>query len=143
VIGAAARATYGHHLLLRLSGIRDVGALERPEQVAECLRTLVQRVGMRVLAGPLIGQEEGPPEKRGCSGVVILYESHAAIHTYPALGEAFVDLFSCRAFDLDTVAGTLEAFFGPHRIAERTVLERGVHWSPDAARELDTWMRSR
>jgi S-adenosylmethionine decarboxylase len=138
-----ARETYGLHLTLRIGAIDDRAALSDPQAVDRFLRGLVDGVGMSILAGPLVGTEDGPPERAGVSGVVILRESHAAVHTYPALGEAFVDVFSCRPFAPDTVLGVLRQHFGPHRVTERSVRTRGRHWDTDITRELTAWSHRR
>ena len=70
-------------------------ALDDEIEVAKFLKKLVAALGMRVRAGPLCGRNGGAPEKNGISGAVILYESHAAIHTYSQLRAAFLDIFSC------------------------------------------------
>jgi len=61
----------------------------------------------------------------GVSGVVIISESHLAIHTWPEHGFAAVDYFTC----VDRVAperamATLKQAFGAQRL-ETAVLERG------------------
>jgi len=61
-------------------------------------RNFVAVLRMRVRAGPLCGRERGAPEKNGISGAVILYESHAAIHSNSQLRSAFLDIFSCVPF---------------------------------------------
>lgn len=133
------RDAYGLHLTLRLTAIEDRVALGDPALVDGFLRTLVDRVGMTVLAGPLVATEEGPIERAGVSGVVILHESHAAVHTYPALGEAFLDLFSCRRFTPEVVLAVLRQYFGAHHVTERSLLTRGRHWDTDVAHELSAW----
>lgn len=135
--------TYGLHLTLRIAAIEDRAALGDPVRVDEFLRAVVDSVGMTVLAGPLVATEEGPRERAGVSGVVILHESHAAVHTYPALGEAFVDLFSCRRFTPGAVVAVLGRYFGPHHVRERSLRTRGRHWDTDVAKELAAWGRRR
>src|SRR4030042_570390 len=39
---------------------------------------------------------------QGISGVIVIAESHFAIHTWPEHGYAAVDLFSCSDFDFKT-----------------------------------------
>lgn len=39
--------------------------------------------------------------KIGVSGVVLIAESHIAIHTYPEKEYFTVDIFSCKEFDLE------------------------------------------
>jgi S-adenosylmethionine decarboxylase len=134
--------TYGLHLTLRLGGLKR-DALDNPDTVALFLRTLVSNIGMRILAGPLVAHEEGPEETAGYSGVVILYESHAAIHTYPHRAAAFLDVFSCQQFSIAQVQDTLSAHFGSHEVLEQRVAERGLHWSADVHEEMLAWRGGR
>ena len=131
--------TYGLHLTLRLVDIENRHALDDPDTVNQFLKSLVRRVDMRILAGPLTGREDGGPERSGVSGVVILYESHAAIHTYPHLGGAFVDIFSCRAFDHEVVLAVIDEYFGSHCVRELETQTRGRHWGADIRKEQLAW----
>ncbi|MDQ4069014.1 MAG: S-adenosylmethionine decarboxylase [Actinomycetota bacterium] len=135
--------TYGVHLMMQVAEVERREALADPETVAAYLRSLVGRVGMSILAGPLVETEHGGPECFGVSGVVILYESHAAIHTYPDLGRAFLDVFSCRPFDPTLVDTVTTEFFGRYDVVETHVLDRGVHWGADVAQQLREWSRTR
>lgn len=130
------------HLTLRLSEVSRKEALDGPA-IGDLLVTLVQRIGMRILAGPLTAEESGTPEKRGWSSLVLLYESHAAIHTYPELGQAFVDVFSCKDFNQEQVTEVLLEYLGDFRIVEKHTLDRGIHWSEGIDREMKTWVASR
>jgi S-adenosylmethionine decarboxylase proenzyme len=66
----------------------------------------------------------------GITGVVLLAESHVAVHTWPELGAATLDVYVCnlghdnsaRAHDL---LERLVAAFGAARV-ERQALERGL-----------------
>jgi S-adenosylmethionine decarboxylase len=123
--------------------VRRAQRLDDEGAVARFLHDVVQAIGMSVLAGPVTTREDGPPERSGCSGVVILHESHAAIHTYPWIAAAFVDVFSCRRFEPVKVSEVLRAHFGAHEIAEQDVKDRGRHWGADLAAELGGWRQRR
>lgn len=133
---------YGMHLTLRIGQIEHRDALVGKSQITSMLETLVGRVGMRVLAGPMVAEERGTPERHGWSGVVILYESHAAIHTYPHQQEAFVDLFSCKDFNPALVLDTLHSFLGDFVVLEQDMHDRGHHWGTDVREELTAWQGS-
>jgi len=111
--------------------------------IGDLLITLVNRIEMRILAGPLTAEEAGTPERRGWSSLVLLYESHAAIHTYPELGQAFIDVFSCKTFNIEQVKDVLLEYLGDFRTVEEHVLDRGVHWSHTIDEEMKTWASSR
>ncbi|MCG8350967.1 MAG: hypothetical protein MI924_24615 [Chloroflexales bacterium] len=59
---------YGLHLTMRIANISHRDALDDLAVVNNFLATLVQHIGMRILAGPLTGREDGSPERKGCSG---------------------------------------------------------------------------
>ena len=66
----------------------------------------------------------------GATGVLLLAESHLAVHTWPELGAATLDVYVCNlgADNSDRarqVLAALEAAFGAER-AERHAIERGA-----------------
>jgi S-adenosylmethionine decarboxylase len=134
---------YGTHLLLLLSSIENSEPLDSPESLCDFLSALVAKVGMRVLDGPRAATEHADPDKYGHSAVVILYESHAAVHTYPARASLFLDIFSCKPFnDQDVISACLDVF-GRFEITEHLVLNRGVHWNKSADESIRDWVGTR
>ena len=134
---------YGLHLMMRVSNVRNRAALSDGESINRFLVELVHELGMNVLAGPMVTEEAGEPQKSGHSGVIILYESHAAIHTYSNLGEAFLDVFSCKPYDVTRVEGVMKRYFGEFEVVEQTTLGRGVHWGTNVEREMESWREQR
>ena len=67
------------------------------------------------------------PAEWGISGFVIIAESHVSIDTFPDRGHAFVDIFSCKQFDLNKamnyVVSNLEA-----RRADKKLSARGKEY---------------
>lgn len=133
------RETYGTHLMLRLGRIERAEALDSPAGLRRYLRDLVVGIGMRILDGPYTKTEKTNSSRYGHSGIILLVESHAAIHTYPRLRTLFLDVFSCKSFDVSSVMGITENMFGSFDVIESTVLDRGHHWPEDAERALRTW----
>jgi len=67
----------------------------------------------------------------GVSGVVIISESHLAIHTYPEHGYAALDFFTCgRIVDPRTICELLVASFRPKVVATECLV-RGQHLTGD------------
>lgn len=61
---------------------------------------------------------------QGMTAVVLLSESHASIHTYPEVGSAFVDLFTCGDnCDWKKFEESLVSFLEPKNV-ERTIINR-------------------
>lgn len=85
----------GLHLTADLSGCTPTQALMRdPEALARCCREAVLAAGLTGVAelmhrfGPADGQS-------GITGVLLLAESHLAVHTWPELGAVTLDVYVC------------------------------------------------
>lgn len=61
----------------------------------------------------------------GASGIVLLEESHFAIHTWAKEGLAFVDVFTCGKLDPEPAWEYLKCKLGPRHIELRKI-ERGT-----------------
>ena len=134
---------YGYQLTMQVDNVERYQSLNDVGIVCKFLEQLVRDIGFRVIAGPLSTAGPFPSEHTGVSAVVILYESHAAIHTYMNVRSAFIDVFACREFCPDKVHSVIDLFFGEHRITEMHYLPRGSNWSQNAAVELDKWQATR
>ena len=62
---------------------------------------------------------------QGVSGVIVIAESHFAVHTWPEHGYTAVDLFSCADFDYKTALNHIRITIGSlhHTIAQ---VRRGI-----------------
>jgi len=66
----------------------------------------------------------------GITGVVLLAESHVAVHTWPELGAATLDVYVCNlgtdnSLRAEALLGTLIGAFAPASV-ERHAVERGT-----------------
>jgi S-adenosylmethionine decarboxylase len=76
------------------------------------LKDLPAMVRMTPITQPYVFRYAGPvPEDEGITGVVIIAESHISLHTYPKKRFAFVDVFSCKAFDAKKATDYIVQFF--------------------------------
>ena len=79
----------GVHVLAEFEGI-DPHVLDNPEFLRETLGSAVTDAGATVCE---VAAHRFAPH--GVTVVALLAESHASIHTYPELGAAFADVFTC------------------------------------------------
>jgi len=75
-------------------------------------------------------------EPQGVSGVVVLEESHFSIHTWPEVGYAAVDLFTCGECRPDDGHRLLFEALGAQR-AEVMILARGQSGETSAIQVVD------
>ena len=124
------RGSYGAHLTIDAYGCH-------PERLADFslvyrwLKELPVKLGMETLFPPYCHDYVNVnPLESGVTGLVGLTTSHASIHTYPymhcedapdVIGIAFVDVFSCRPFDVQLVVDDFRATFGAQDVRVRVV----------------------
>ena len=90
---------FGPHLMI--DGYHAASEkLEDAALLEGILRDLPRRIDMTVVLPPSVTEHHGLSEEdSGYTGVVIIAESHIAIHTFPKRGFVSVDIFSCKEFD--------------------------------------------
>jgi S-adenosylmethionine decarboxylase len=85
----AAALALGIHLLCELWECEQA-ALNRRRYLVRALAQAVRAAG-----GTLLGIKSHAFKPHGVSAVALLGESHMSIHTWPELGYAAVDIFTC------------------------------------------------
>jgi S-adenosylmethionine decarboxylase len=102
---------YGPHLMLDL-GECNPAILNDLDACFTLLNELPEHIGMTKITQPYVFRYCGPvPEDDGITGVTIIAESHISLHTYPKKGFVFVDLFSCKPFDVKKATDYIVRFF--------------------------------
>lgn len=103
---------FGPHLMLDLSECNRE-TLESLDLVFEILNNLPEKIGMTKITQPYVFRYNGVvPEDWGITGMVIIAESHISIHTFPEKKYCFIDLFSCKCFDMEKAKKFLIKAFG-------------------------------
>lgn len=96
------------HLIIRA----EVDSAPRHEAWAvDWLRVLVNKLGMKVCAGPIAKYVDMPGNK-GLTAVVIIETSHIAIHCWDEQTPNLIqfDVYSCGEFEPQTILNELEPF---------------------------------
>ena len=129
---------FGPHLTLDLSEC-DLRKLSDLSHVYSMLDELPDLISMHKISPPyaFVYKPKEKPEEWGVSGFVIIAESHISIHTFPDRNSAFVDVFSCKQFDIHTAIDYIVAKLDAHK-AEKKLSGRGKEYPrhAEAAREI-------
>lgn len=98
------KEAFGPHLMLDLRKCGK-GKLSDYELVFNILHDLPEKIGMTKITQPYVFPYSGLiPEDQGITGTVIIAESHISIHTFQEKDYCFVDVFSCKDFDVNYAA---------------------------------------
>jgi len=98
------REAFGPHLMMDLTQCNP-DKLSDYDFIFHTLNDLPEKIGMTKITQPYVFPYSGLiPEDKGITGVVVIAESHISIHTFQEKDYVFVDLFSCKDFDVDFAA---------------------------------------
>lgn len=98
------KEAFGPHLMLDLRKCNEE-KLKDYNLVFDILHDLPEKIGMTKITQPYVFPYEGLiPEDKGITGTVIIAESHISIHTFQEKDYCFVDVFSCKDFNVDYAA---------------------------------------
>jgi S-adenosylmethionine decarboxylase len=100
--------------------------LDSVKAVEKLLNELVEKVGMTKLSVPTVLFHNAENiENSGVTGIILLSESHITIHTFSNRGEFYMDLFSCKPYDVKIVRDYINEMFKIGRLEEQTI-RRGL-----------------
>lgn len=106
--------TWGYVLALDLG--RCTPHLIRDKQrIALFSRALVKAIDMKAYGEPLI-QHFGEGNKAGYTLVQLIETSNICAHFCEQDNAAFLDIFSCKKFDVDVAEAVTREYFGPRDI---------------------------
>ena len=89
------------------------------------LDRLPNEMNMTKIMAPYVFEYKGLiPDDWGVSGIVIIAESHLAIHTFPDKGFLTVDIFSCNEFNVRKAISMIVSAYEPKSWDEQ-LIQRG------------------
>lgn len=116
---------FGPHLII--DGTRcDTRKLADRNIVEQVLNDYPTAIGMTKIGGPYMFEYQAPdPAYSGVSGIVVIAESHIAIHTFPELDYFTMDIFSCKNFDHEIAIEYITRAFDVKEM-DRMLVQRGL-----------------
>ena len=99
----------GRHILVDL-WVADASPLRRVETWETLLPDACRDAGATVL-----GSRFHQFDPDGVTGIVLLSESHASVHTWPEAGLATLDVFTCGSLDSNAVVARIREALSPVR----------------------------
>lgn len=98
------------HLIIRAE-VKNPFCKEDQSRASEWLKELVQKVGMKIVAGPIVGFAEAK-DNVGITACVLIETSHISLHVWnednPPLTQ--LDVYSCSEFDINIVFDHMKIF---------------------------------
>lgn len=106
---------WGYHLMLDCSNCKREKIGNR-ENIYNFVKTLVDRIDMVAVGEPIIEMMcEGDP-KVGYSLMQLISTSNITGHFMDISGEAYIDVFSCKPYDIKVAEDCVREFFEPEKV---------------------------
>lgn len=114
---------WGYHLILDCkSGMLD--AVRSEKNIREFAKELVLRINMQAWGEPIVEHfATHNPDAAGYSLLQLIETSNIAGHFVDKNGDFYIDIFSCKPYDVQAAVEVVEKYFEPLKI-KKTYLER-------------------
>ena len=121
---------FGQHLTIDAS-LCNRRKLSDQSRVYDILNNLPKELGMHKMTLPHVVKWLDPGATiEGISGFVMIAESHISVHTFPEKDYVFMDVFSCRSFDVEKAFRLLANAFEAKKVIKK-VVKRGKDFPRD------------
>lgn len=108
--------TWGYHLLLDCTS-GDVQLISSKENVHKFIKELVIAIDMVAFGEPWIERfATHDQSKAGISFCQMIETSNITGHFVESNGNFYIDVFSCKPFNNDTVIETVDKYFKPEKV---------------------------
>ena len=115
--GEASGEVLGRHLIADMTGLSPV-LLRDGDRIMRVLKEALEQAGFHSIKSV---EHHFVERGAGFTGMVLLAESHAAVHTYPERGYLALDIFACGSIDPSSVMDALLSELGPAAVDVRTL----------------------
>ena len=121
-----ARAPWGQHLVLDFNGCPKE-LLADKENILNWNKELVQAIEMVAYGEPVVEHfATHSHEAAGYTLLQMIETSNIAAHFAENIGQVYIDVFSCKAFDVEVALGICKKYFNPTQ-ANIHNMDRGFH----------------
>jgi len=106
---------WGYHLTLDCHNC-DRGNIKDEAHVRAFVKALLKRIDMQPIGDTHVEYTAAEfPDKAGLTAVQIIVTSTIVAHFIDSTGDLYLDVFSCKMFDIETVVDTVEEYFKPEK----------------------------
>ena len=112
---------WGHHLLLDCAGCNN--SIKDKELIKQFVADLVTTIDMTAIGEPIIELLLPGEANQGHSLMQLIATSNITAHFVDCDNTAYIDIFSCKQFDLELAKSVVSKYFNP-RLIKETFIER-------------------
>ncbi|MGN7439248.1 MAG: S-adenosylmethionine decarboxylase [Alcanivorax sp.] len=117
---------WGQHLILDFNGCpRDL--LASKENILNWTKDLVEAIDMVAYGEPIVEHfATHSHEAAGYTMLQMIETSNIAAHFAENIGQVYIDIFSCKTFDVEKALDVCKKYFAPETVHQASI-SRGFH----------------
>lgn len=105
---------WGYHLMLDCSGCND--NIKSKDSIYEFVKKLVDEIDMEAYQEPIIEFMLPGDVKQGHTLLQLITTSNICAHFVDIDNSAYIDIFSCKEFDIEVAKQIVSEFFKPNKM---------------------------
>lgn len=114
---------WGYHLILDCKAC-DKDKITNGDNIKKFVKVLVQRIGMKAYGEPILEHfATHNPTVGGYSLLQLIETSDITAHFVDINGDAYIDIFSCKRYDISIAESVVREYFNPKSV-KKTYIER-------------------
>jgi len=106
---------WGYHFHYDVAGCSNVSD---KNHVTSFIKELVTSIGMIPLGEPFVEHITAEGVDSGITAVQVITTSSITAHFIDATGDLYLDVFSCKEFNVNTIKEVVDTYFKPKLCAE-------------------------
>ena len=104
---------WGYHLILDCQGC-DIDKVTSKDHIYKFIKMLIKEIDMKAFKKPVIEHfATHDPNAAGFSFTQLIETSAITGHLVDKSGDAYIDIFSCKTFNIETAKEVVKTFFKP------------------------------
>lgn len=107
--------SWGYHIMLDCSDC-DLKKIKDKNHIQLFVHTLIRQINMKAHGDMIIENLLPGTENEGYSVLQMITTSNISCHFVNKSRDAYIDLFSCKEFDRETVIDIVKEFFNPKNV---------------------------
>jgi len=107
---------WGYHLLLDCAGCND--SIKDKELITQFVKDLVTTIDMTAIGDPIIELLLPGELNQGYSLMQLISTSNITAHFVDHDNTAYIDIFSCKEFDVELAKSIIIKYFNPNSVKE-------------------------
>lgn len=117
---------WGYHLLLDCKNC-NIKKVKSADNIKEFVINLVKDIDMVAYGEPIIEHfATHDPDAAGYSLVQLIETSSITGHFVDKTGDAYLDIFSCKQFDVNTAVSVVNKYFAPSNVKVNFLTRQAV-----------------